>query len=162
MLHLIDRLPAPLHRAALRVAHRLRALWWRVARPRLTGVCMIALDDAGRVLLLRQSYGTTRWVLPGGGAGRGESAEQAAIREFAEEAGCGVDHVASAGISVESLHGTVNDVHVFTARLVGTPRVDGREIVEARLFPMDALPAETSVRVVRRLRMAGLVSSPGV
>ena len=47
MLHLI---PAPLHRAGLRLAHAVRRRWWRLARPRLTGVCVVACDDAGRVL----------------------------------------------------------------------------------------------------------------
>lgn len=156
MLHLI---PAGLHRALLRLAHGVRRRWWRLARPELTGVCVIARDDAGRVLLLRQSYGTTRWVLPGGGVGRGEHAATAAAREFREEAGCDLAGLTFAGISTEELHGTVNHVHVFTALMVGASQVDGREIVEARLFGLDALPAETSPRVLRRLAMAGIYSS---
>ena len=156
MLHLI---PAGLHRALLRLAHGVRRRWWRLARPRLTGVCVVACDEAGRVLLLRQSYGTTRWVLPGGGVGRGEQAALAALREFREEAGCDLADLAFAGISTEDLHGTVNDVHVFTAALVGVPQVDGREIVEACLFALESLPPETSPRVLRRLAMVGIYSS---
>lgn len=156
MLHLI---PAGLHRLLLRAAHGFRRHWWRLARPELTGVCVIAQDDAGRVLLLRQSYGTTRWVLPGGGVGWGENVATAAEREFREEVGCDLAVLSFAGISAEELHGTANAVHVFTARLAGTPQVDGREIVEARLFALDALPPEISTRVLRRMVMAGVYSS---
>lgn len=148
-----------MHRALLRLAHEVRRRWWRLARPRLNGVCVIARDSAGHVLLLRQSYGTTRWVLPGGGVGRGEPAVAAALREFREEAGCDLADLAFAGISTEDLHGTINDVHVFTALLLGSPQVDGREIVDARLFALEALPPETSPRVVRRLAMVGVYNS---
>lgn len=148
-----------MHRLLLHVAHGMRRRWWRLARPELIGVCVIAQDDAGRVLLLRQSYGTTRWVLPGGGVGRGEVAATAAVREFREEAGCDLAALSFAGISTEDLQGTVNAVHVYTARLAGEPQVDGREIVEARLFALHALPPEISPRVLRRMKMAGIYNS---
>ncbi|MEO0062401.1 MAG: hypothetical protein RLZZ08_961 [Pseudomonadota bacterium] len=156
MLHLT---PAPLHRLVLRLGHAVRRTWWRLRRPVVDGACVIALDDAGHVLLLRQSYGTTRWVLPGGGVDRGETPIAAAARELEEEAGCGITGLELALVSEEMLHGATNRVFVFTGRLVGEPRVDGREILEAQLFPLHALPPETSTRVVRRMTQAGLYSS---
>jgi 8-oxo-dGTP pyrophosphatase MutT (NUDIX family) len=156
MLHLT---PALFHRGLLRLAHGVRVYWWRIARPRIVGACVIALDDAGHLLLLRQSYGTTQWVLPGGGVGRDEDPARAARREFEEEAGCAIADLAFAATSTESLHGATNDVMVFTARLAGEPRADGREIVEVRLFPLHDLPPEISPRVLARLELAGLAIS---
>ena len=77
MLHLI---PAPLHRALLRWAHRARKRWFRWARPRTGGVAVVGLDEGERVLLVRHSYGSGRWCLPGGGLRRGEDPERCARR----------------------------------------------------------------------------------
>lgn len=157
MLHLIARtLPAPLHRLALRVAHALRQRWWRLARPTIVGACVIARDYEGRVLLLKQTYGPKGWVLPGGGVGRDEDPAEAAAREFREETGCAPLDLTSVGISTEPLHGATNQVHVFTARIAGEPKADRREVADLRLFAPDALPADVSPSVARRLAMAAI------
>jgi hypothetical protein len=61
MLHLI---PAPLHRAGLRLAHVVRRHWWRLAKVKLNGCRIFAFDEAGRVLLIRHSYGSIQLPLP--------------------------------------------------------------------------------------------------
>lgn len=154
MLHLI---PAPLHRLALRLAHATRRRWWRIARPRITGASVIGLDEAGQVLLLRQTYGPRGWVLPGGGVARGEDPAQAAAREFREETGCEPIDLHHVGIATENLQGASNEVHLFTARIHGEPQADGREVAELRLFAPGALPADASPSVRRRLAMAGIL-----
>lgn len=60
---------------------------WRLFRPRLDGVRVLAIDSTGRVLLVRHSYGTPRWMAPGGGLRPGEDPILAAGRELAEETG---------------------------------------------------------------------------
>ena len=75
MLHLI---PAPAHRTVLRIAHGLRLRWWRMRKPRLAGCRVLALDREDRVLLVRHSYGSGKWMPPGGGLTRGEDALAAA------------------------------------------------------------------------------------
>lgn len=159
MLHLIPLglIPAPLHRVLLRIAHALRKHWWRLRRPRLESVCVAAGGPDGALLLLRQFYGTRDWVLPGGGVDAGESALEAARREFEEEAGCAVRGLSLALVSEERLHGSRNRVHIFTGRAIGIPRPDGREIVAARFFPPAALPPDIHGPVLRRLRMAGIL-----
>lgn len=143
-------LPAPLHRGLLGVAHTLRRLWWRWARPALEGVSLVLFDRAGRVLLVRHSYGTRRWTLPGGGLGRGEVPEAAAARELAEELGCALA-LSPAGVIEEQLHGTPNRVHLFAGTLESLPTPDGREVIEARFFPLDDLPGDCSAIVSPRL-----------
>lgn len=133
-------IPAPLHRTALRLAHRLRARWWRLSGKRLVGVRVIAFDAAGRVLLVRHSYGSDKWMLPGGGIGRGEAPLAAGIRELAEETGCRLDHAREIDCHDEPLAGTVNRVHLIAGHAVGRVRPDGREIVECRAFAPEALP----------------------
>ena len=49
------------------------------------GACGLIERD-GKVLLVRHSY-VAGWLLPGGGARRGEPAEQAIVRELREEIG---------------------------------------------------------------------------
>lgn len=146
-------IPAPLHRWLLRGANLLRAAWWRWRRPLTLGVSIIARDGAGRVLLIRQSYGSRDWNLPGGGIRSGEDPAKAAAREFAEELGCPVTEVALLTIRDEALHGATNRVHVFTASLAGDPRPDLREVIAAQLFPLNALPRDLGRRARERLAL---------
>lgn len=148
MLHLI---PAPLHRSALRVAHKLRKRWWRLSGKRLVGVRVIAFDDRGRVLFVRHSYGSDKWLLPGGGIGRRETPLAAGVRELAEETGCRLHRAREIDCHDEPLAGTVNRVHLVAGYAVGTIRPDGREIVECRAFAPTALPGEMPAVFARNL-----------
>ena len=132
--------PPPLHRAALRVAHRLRRVWWRLRKPLVTGCRIVAIDAAGQVLLIRQSYGQPLWLLPAGGMKRGEDPLRAAARELAEETACRLVGAVLAEIVTESLAGACNRVHVVIGQAQGVPRPDRREVLEARFFALDALP----------------------
>jgi 8-oxo-dGTP pyrophosphatase MutT (NUDIX family) len=150
MLHLI---PAPLHRAGLRLAHAVRKVWWRVRKPLVTGVVVLARDSEGRVLLVRHSYGSGLWTLPGGGLRKGEDPAAGAAREFAEELGCPSGSLTSLGTHEGTLHGAPSRMHVFSGEIVGVPKPDGREIAEARFFAADALPQDAGSRVAMGLGM---------
>ncbi len=142
MFRLIPRslIPAALHRAGLRLAHGLRRRWWRVARPRLAGCRIVALDREGRVLLIRHSYGSDRWMPPSGGLARGENPVAAAVRELREETGCRLEAAVLLERIEESLHGAGNMVHIVAGWTRDVPVADGREIVEAAFFAPNALP----------------------
>lgn len=150
MLHLI---PAWLHRRAYRLAHAVRKVWWKLARPRLTGCAIVASDIEGRLLLVRQSYGTGGWCVPTGGVRRGEDPEAAARRELRQETGCEANAMTLLGVEDAVLHGARNRVHVFATRISDQPRPDMREIIEARLFPPHSLPEPLSERTRRRLAL---------
>jgi ADP-ribose pyrophosphatase YjhB (NUDIX family) len=64
---------------------------------------IVLFDSEHRVLLARQGYGRGLWALPGGIIESGESPDDAAVREAAEEAGLEVelDHI----IAVVSFRG---------------------------------------------------------
>lgn len=150
MLHLI---PRPLHRLALNCGHRVRHYWrgWR----KITGegVSIIAHDFDGQILLVRHSYGPPGWYFPGGGVGRRESPEAAAIRELREETGCALLGVKLVGILEEELSGAPHRAHIFAGVVEETPRPDGREVVEARFFPTHSLPEPLSPRTKARLQL---------
>jgi ADP-ribose pyrophosphatase YjhB (NUDIX family) len=126
----------------LRLAHALRKRWWRIAKPYLRGCRIIALDNGDRVLLVRHAYGSGSWMTPGGGLNRGEAPIAGAMRELREETRCILHEPVEIALSEEPLHGTLNGVHIVAGRTASTPRADGREIVEARFFPADALPVD--------------------
>jgi 8-oxo-dGTP pyrophosphatase MutT (NUDIX family) len=141
MLHLI---PPPLHRSAYRLAHRLRLLWWRVRRPRIRGVRILAFDAQGCVLLVRHSYGSGNWMLPGGGLGRDEDPVAGAVRELAEEVGCRFDDARLVEVLEEPLAGACNSVSVVTGRTAGRPSGDRREVVAAQFFAPGCWPDDFS------------------
>lgn len=117
----------------------------------MEGVRILALDGAGRVLLVRHSYGTRRWMPPGGGIARGEDALAAASRELREETGCDLRDARLLCISGEDLHGASNRVHLVRGSALGVPAPDRREIVAARFFAPDALPPDMTQRTAALL-----------
>lgn len=137
MLHLI---PPPLHRAALRLAHRARHRWRLLRRAPIAGISVVVTDLDERVLLLRHSYGPAVWALPGGGLRRGESPEACARRELAEELGLAVGQLVLVGTFAETISGAPHTAHLYACRTDGHPRPDRREVIEARFFPAHSLP----------------------
>ncbi|MDO9608353.1 MAG: NUDIX domain-containing protein [Brevundimonas sp.] len=60
--------------------------WSRLTRGMTLGVRAVAVDDEGRVLLVKHTY-LAGWWLPGGGVDKGETTQAAVVRELHEEAG---------------------------------------------------------------------------
>jgi len=144
MLHLI---PAPLHRTLYRVANRARRLWWQVRKPKRASVLVVAFDERGCVLLVRHSYGPPVWALPGGGMRLNEDPALAAAREIAEEVGCGLAEVFIVETREVEDSGSLDLRHLLTARLVGEPAPDMREIVAVGRFAPGELPSPLDRRV---------------
>src|SRR5215475_14488552 len=70
-------------RIAMRIAYRLRLVWWFVRRPAVHG-SYVAVWHGGRVLVIQNSY-RRLLTFPAGGRTRGESLHEAARRELFEE-----------------------------------------------------------------------------
>lgn len=144
-------IPRPLHRLALRVAHRLRHQWRRLAKPDLRGVSIILRDPQGRVLFVRHAYGPRDWGLPGGGIARGEEPADAARREAQEELGYVLGDLQSLGTLHETIAGAPHTAFLFLAEVGSPPQPDRREIVDARFARPGAPPQPLSAAARRRL-----------
>jgi 8-oxo-dGTP diphosphatase len=134
---LTGRLADAAMRLAFRAGYRGALLWWALRRPRHVGA-LVALWSDGRVLLVRSSYRSGIWELPGGGARAGESPAATAVRECAEEIGLRLDPAALrlAGSVESTWEKRPETIHIFEAALASEPLVtlDDREIVEAEFL----------------------------
>ena len=116
---------------------------------------VVLFDTDGRVLLVHQTYGGSRWGLPGGRLEPGESPQQAAVREVAEEAGLDValDHL----IGVYSLRSRRHGLRfIFRGTIqsgVPHPGSDG-EISEVAWFAVDDLPSNITNTAPHAIRDA--------
>lgn len=137
MLRLI---PAPLHRLLYRIAHAARLRVFRITRPHLRSVTVIGVTIDEQMLLIRTSYGPAGWGFPGGGIGRNETPDAAAIRELREETQCRITNLRCIEVIDKPVLGTTSTGHLYTGTVLDMPEADGREIVEARLFPLHSLP----------------------
>ena len=120
-------------RTAFRLGFPLARIWWRLTRPRHQGV-VVAVYVGPDLLLVRSSY-RTGWHLPGGGVRRGETPEEAARRELAEEIGITASALLPAGSTCGIWDGRRDRIFFFELRLVELPKLqlDNREVIEARL-----------------------------
>ena len=134
----------------LRMAHRVRKVYWRLLRPTTLGsLCIVPSGD--RVLLVRQVY-EKGWHLPGGGVKWGESFSDAARREVREETGVHVGNVRLFGLYHRRAEAKSDYVAVFLARdFDGAPRPASAEIAEATFVALGALPPDTAKTTRLRL-----------
>ncbi|TWH68415.1 NAD(+) diphosphatase [Micromonospora olivasterospora] len=119
---------------------------------RLSAAVLVAVTRPGppggtdELLLVRHAQGPTDlWALVAGFVEAGESLEAAARREVGEEVGLALGRLAYFGSQPWAISGPGTLLAGFTATAAdpaAEPVVDGRELVRARWFPLDALPPE--------------------
>lgn len=127
-------------RLAYIVAHRVRLFFRRAFQIRTRGVKAVVLRD-GQVLLIRHSYyATDRYMLPGGGVGRGETALQAGVREVLEETDCRLRDMREHGTFLSRHEGYPDKITIIVGTTSDEPKAAAGELLEARFFPLDALP----------------------
>jgi ADP-ribose pyrophosphatase YjhB (NUDIX family) len=115
--------------------------------------CSIPVDPDGRLILMRRATepGRGRWTMPGGFVDLGESVEDAAVRECAEELGIEIELDGLVGVYSRADDRIV--VVVYAARALGEPRPT-EEALEVRAFlpsevPWQALAFWSDERAVR-------------
>jgi 8-oxo-dGTP pyrophosphatase MutT (NUDIX family) len=142
--------PVALRRLVFRVGYRILVVYWFLVRPTLTGVKFL-LTDGDRVLLVRHTYGSSKWEVPGGAIKRRERPVSAAKRELREELGLDLRDLRSLGELAVTLNHRRGSVHCFEAAL-RTPRIelDDGELADAQWFQRTALPANVG-RYVREI-----------
>lgn len=144
-------------RMAAMAAQLLAGLWRRLAGPLqwrllwltqakfMVAVSGVVFDADGRVLLLRHRFWPPgSWGLPGGYAKAGEPLDTALARELEEETGCQLQ----GPLLLRVVSGYRLRVEVIFAARLASPsaagarlQLDPREVLEARFFGLDQLPA---------------------
>ncbi|HEX4653044.1 MAG TPA: NUDIX hydrolase [Candidatus Udaeobacter sp.] len=105
------------------------------------GVFAAIFDEANRILLVRQGYGSRRWSTPGGRVEPGESPLQALKREAIEEIACDVRISHLIGVYARPYRDDL--LLSFAATLSGgNPRACPPGISEVGFFSREELPSE--------------------
>lgn len=128
----------PLFRWLMGMAVRLT-----VPRQRV-GVALVALNEAHEVLMLRHVFHPYfEWGLPGGWLKKNEAPEAGVLRELKEETGLTAVLVGPAVAVSHSLQPPHIGV-AYVGRVLTEKMQLNHEIIEARWFPLDGLPAPLS------------------
>jgi len=127
--------------------------YWFIFRPKTTGVKSVLLYR-DQVLLIKNSYGRKLWTLPGGGIRRGESLEEAVIRETLEEVGIVIQAPKICGSVFYDGEYKKNTIWVFVTN-VESPEfsVSSLEVDEVRWFNVNKLPENKSHLLTRFLAL---------
>ena len=102
---------------------------------------VVAVDDAGRVCLVRQyrhGIADFLWEIPAGKLDRGEAPEVCAVRELAEETGVTARRWTPLGLYVPAPGIFSEVIHLYLAGdlNVGTPKPDADEELELNWLPL--------------------------
>jgi len=148
-----------LRRLGYRLAYRILQVSWFIRRPHKRGVkCVLTCRD--RVLLVRHTYGSRAWDIPGGATKRGETPLAAARREMDEELGLG----GADWTDIGEIRGTVNHrrdrIHCFRAEMCDPSlTIDRGELAAADWFARSALPEDLAPYVGSVIARAPEVAS---
>jgi ADP-ribose pyrophosphatase YjhB (NUDIX family) len=135
-------------RMLMRVVH----IYFALTRGMTMGVRAACFDATGRVFLVRHSY-VPGWHMPGGGLERGETAEEALVKELREEGNLRIVGLPQLIQVYFNTSASRRDHVVFYRATVEQTalRLPDREIVECGFFALDALPEGTTEATRRRL-----------
>jgi 8-oxo-dGTP diphosphatase len=128
------------------------------ARPYL-GAGVLFRDASGGVLLVRPSY-KPGWDIPGGVVEPGESPLTAAVRETEEELGLALpvgDLLVAEWLHTEPFGDRLQwvfDGGVLDGDTLARIRVDGEELLEATVHPLEALSGLAPPPLAARLELA--------
>lgn len=122
-----------------------RRVLWLVAAKFNCGVTGVVRTEDGKLLLLRHRFWAPgqQWGFPSGMAKRGERHQDTIVREVREETGLTV----TVGRLLDVRSGFAYHVEVYYEAFLPADTLDGmaldpREILAARLFTPDSLPAD--------------------
>ena len=133
-----------------RFLYKTNKLLWRITKPTTIGVKLI-LDRENCVLLVKHTY-QPDWYLPGGGVKRGETLEETARREAAEELGAILGDLTLFGIYTNICAQKTDHVIVFSCTNFTITGKKDWEIEGYDFFGFENLPDGVSPGTGRRMQ----------
>jgi len=133
------------------VVHQLRKLYWKLTKPKTSGVRCLIFNESGQVLLVKHFY-SREWYLPGGAMKSNETPEIAIIRELKEE--CGIENLMDLKLLqiYENLFEYKRDtIYLFSANCVPALVQFNLEIEKFSFFDTQILPERTSLGTRKRI-----------
>ena len=131
----------------------LRRLYWRLIKAKTRGV-MCLIENDGRFLFVRNSYGKGQWTLPGGRVKKRESFEEGVIREVREEVGIKIEKPILLGQYVNHKEGKTDTVSCFYCETASSNcKLDPIEIAEAKWLFLNEVPDFQSHAVAKIIEM---------
>lgn len=119
------------------------------------GAAAFILNDEGKILLVKHTYGHLNWELPGGGGEPNESPVDTAVREVKEETGLVVVAYHMTGYYYAFENDTLHFVFWCEREdREAIPRADGAEISACAFWSPEALPRPMSDWTIRRIHDA--------
>lgn len=133
----------------LKCAHPMLRAYWKVFKPKTNGVKTAIRNADGQLLLIRNTYGSKTWNLPGGGfKPRKQTLEEAATREIREELQISI-HDARELFVYESRAEAKKDRIICLEAYTDTQPSPSTEIREAQFFNIVSLPSDISTAVIK-------------
>jgi 8-oxo-dGTP pyrophosphatase MutT (NUDIX family) len=115
-------------------------IYWKIFKPVTYGVKVI-VENNGKFLFVRNSYGYKRWTFPGGKINKGEKPEESAIREVKEETGLDVINLVLIGNIISDIEGKKDNIFIYKAKSTTDKlKLDNFEIEEGEWFVPDLIP----------------------
>lgn len=136
-----------------KIINSFRAAYWFIFRPKTMGVkCLI--ENNGKFLMIRNSYGYKQWAFPGGGVDKNELPEKAAQREAREEVGVEFVNPIALGDYFSARQYKQDTVHCFYGRVHNNYfKIDNYEVLEAAWFSEADIPELRSSAVDKTLNL---------
>ena len=132
-----------------RLLYIINRLRWQITKPITVGVRLILAKDQ-TVFLVKHTY-QRHWYLPGGGVRKGETIEEAARREAAEEFGAKLGRLRLCGIYTNFYEHKNDHVVVFSCDDFTLTGETDSEIESFGFFGFDDLPRDISPGSLRRI-----------
>jgi NADH pyrophosphatase NudC (nudix superfamily) len=130
-----------MRRLVINILYPVAKIYWFLFRPKTQGTkCVIKFGD--EILMVRHTYGNSdTWTFPGGGVKKGETPEEAVLREINEEVEIKVADIKKVGSFLTTKEYKRDTVYCFSAEAQNRSfNIGPDEIAEARWFLKNNLP----------------------
>lgn len=129
--------------------YKIYRLSWKITKPQTIGVRAILVKNE-KFLLVKHTY-SEQWYLPGGGLKKGETLENAILRELDEELGVKAKNLFLHGAYQNFYEGKNDYIIVFKTSIFEISGKKDGEIEKHGIFGIDELPENTSIGTRKRI-----------